>query len=324
MEMKRKSMIMGAALTAALCLCMMRGVEDVNAAEETISQPNSYTVTETAPYYVRSTDELSVYAEPFSESGIEAQVPAGVEFIVLGETDQGWLQVRYLGQRKYITGENTEAYAGGKRQTLLPVLDAGAGYRVAFLGDSITYGDRLRDQSQSYASLLADNMQAEAYYNYGLNGSCMGGEHPDRFFDRYPEMEADLDLIFVLGGTNDYEFATPLGTMGDTGSRTFYGCLNLLMCSLKQKYPDAQIVFMTPLHRNGGTRQNQEGFVLEDYVNAVLNMGEFYDIPVVDLYHAQGLDFSWNRRYLVDGLHPTAAGHRKIADYLYTVLFPAQ
>ncbi len=332
MKLKSKQVMnrIGAALIAALYLFVV-GAADVQAAQagSTTGQAldgsdasvPAYTVTPHPTWYVETVKEAYVYLEPFESAGVIAVVPAETIFIVTGAADNGWCQVYYRGFLGYMTPADLTVYAGGEVQTVLPSLDASVGYRVSFLGDSFTYGDKLADRGQSYASLLAGMMQATEYGNYGLNGSCMGGIHPDRFVDRYVLMSADANLIFVLGGTNDYEFATPIGMMTDTDSNTYYGCLNLLMCSLQQMYPEAEIVFLTPLRRNRGTRLNVAGHNLEDYADAMMNMGEFYDIPVMDLYHAQELNFVGNRYYLVDGLHPTAVGHKAIADYIYGHLF---
>lgn len=320
---KKTANRIGAACIAALCF-FMTGTMQTNAASSGNAagvQTYSYSVTPQPAWYVQTTKETTVYAEPYTDAVKLADVPEKMVFIVTGAADNGWCRVYYMGMQGYITPADLTVYTGGEDSTSLPKLDAVAGYRVSFLGDSFTYGDKLKDRAQCYAALLADMMQAEDYENYGLNGSCMGGVHPDRFIDRYTQIPEDTELIFVLGGTNDYEFATPIGSMTDTDSTTFYGCLNLLMCSLQQKYPEAEIIFLTPMHRNGGTKKNTQGYVLEDYAYAMMNMGEFYDIPVVDLYHAQGLNFTGNKRYLADGLHPTAVGHRKIAQYLYGLLF---
>lgn len=317
----------GAAVMAALYL-FGAGTVDVQAAqgapattETTAVEKATYTVIPHPTWYVETVKEAYVYLEPYAEAAVIAVVPAETIFIVTGASDNGWCQVYYNGVIGYMTPADLTVYLGGEVQTALPTLSTTENYRVNFLGDSITYGDELADRNRSYASLLAGMMQASAYGNYGLNASCMGGINPDRFVDRYGWMSLEADLVFVLGGTNDYEFATPIGTMTDRDSTTFYGCLNLLMCSLQQMYPEAEIIFMTPLCRNGGTRPNAAGNTLEDYAYAMMNMGEFYDIPVMDLYHAKELNFVGSRYYLVDGLHPTEAGHRVMANYIYGQLF---
>lgn len=320
MKMKQRIRIIGAALLAALCFFLSITELPVQAAG-IYQTPVTYTVAPFGPCYVETTADIPIYLEPsFSSAGIGV-AGADVVFMVTGITSNGWYQTQYLGNVCYITPANLIPYMGGDVATPLPALSQTGEYHVNFLGDSITYGDKLSNRNKSFATLLSGMMNAVTYNNYGLKGSCMGGNHPDRFWDRHFAMTNDANLVFVMGGTNDYEFSTPIGNVGDVGTETFYGVLNQLMCSLQQKYPYAQIVFLTPLHRLRGNWKNADGRTVEDYVNAMIVMGEFYDIPVVDLYHAEGLNFVGNRNYLVDGLHPTAAGHKKLADYIYRVLF---
>ena len=94
------------------------------------------------------------------------------------------------------------------------------------------------------------------------------------------------------------------------------------MCGLKQMYPDAEIVFMTPLKRVGYMRRNQKGYCLNQYVTAINEMANFYGIRVVDLFNEPELDFSSKKNlYLVDGLHPNEMGHALVSVYLYRTLF---
>lgn len=336
--MKHKKLTFRAALIAALCFPLAgvfllpdmglyeMGTVQAGMASQTppLQAPAAlpdFTVTPAA-CHIQAAESLLVWAEPFENAPqCVGQVDAGTVFMVCGVTSNGWFQVRYLGQKRYVSPAGVVFYTGGEERTELPLLDQEKGYRVAFLGDSVTYGDKLSSQSSTYASRLAVKMGAEAYDNYGMNGSCMGGNHPERFWDRYSAMTEDAELVFVFGGTNDYEWSTPIGAMGDGSTQTFYGVLNLLMSSMKQKYPDAQIIFLTPLRRLRDTWKNSEGYVLADYANAIVEMGAFYDIPVVDLYHTSSMNFVGRRGYLADGLHPTATGHKALADYLYGLLW---
>ena len=65
-------------------------------------------------------------------------------------------------------------------------------------------------------------------------------------------MQDNVDIVFVFGGTNDYGHGdAPFGKFEDRTMDTYCGALHYLMRGLIQKYPAAQIVFMTPLHREG-------------------------------------------------------------------------
>ena len=97
------------------------------------------------------------------------------------------------------------------------------------------------------------------------------------------------------------------------------------MQKLINKFPDAQIVVMTPLHRSS---ENELGFnewgvrrdhTLEDYVDAIISIAGFYGIPVLDLFRTSGIQPRIpviQEKYMPDGLHPSDAGHAKIAKRL--------
>jgi hypothetical protein len=57
-------------------------------------------------------------------------------------------------------------------------------------------------------------------------------------------MDDDADLITVFGGTNDFNANSPIGTIADTASTTFYGSLHILIEGLIDKYPSKAIAFI--------------------------------------------------------------------------------
>ena len=89
------------------------------------------------------------------------------------------------------------------------------------------------------------------------------------------------------------------------------------MTTLIERYPAAEIVFMTPLHRAGEVREGVPH--LCEYVRAIREVAEYYALPVLDLYATSGIQpqNEVNRRqYAPDGLHPNDAGAERIADRL--------
>ena len=120
-----------------------------------------------------------------------------------------------------------------------------------------------------------------------------------------------------------------MGTMKDRTNDTFYGAYHLLLQQLIHRYPCAQLVVMTPMHRcseedmpfnDAGVRR---AGVLKDYVEAIREVAEFYSVPVVDLFAESGIQPRMEihkNMYMPDGLHPNDAGHIKIADCLLRIL----
>ncbi len=317
--MKKKAVTLLAGM--ALCLLCFLGSGREAAAQE---EQAAIAIT---PYtaYLSMKADTEVHMMPGTAWIVLGSLREGQPAIATGKTDNGWLQIYYVGMTGYIPGDAVEEYTVPPPTVWREITIEGE-IKINALGDSITYGDKLSDRGQAFPGVVAAKAGAVTLNNYGWNGSSIGGPHPDRLIDRYPAMEPDANLILVLGGTNDYaqfnKMGTPVGAMGDLTPDTFYGALNLLMCGLKQKYPDGEVVFMTPLRRVGYMRRNQNGYYLNQYVTAIQEMAAFWGIRVIDLFNEPELDFSSKQAaYLVDGLHPNAAGHGLVGACVYRKLF---
>ncbi len=206
------------------------------------------------------------------------------------------------------------------------------GKKIAFLGDSITEGAGVADRANIYWNRVATKTGAECY-GYGIGGTRIARQkvptnprHDSDFGSRVDSMIPDADVIVVFGGTNDFGHGdAPFGSMADRDNDTFYGALHMLYRKLQERYPNAQIVVMTPTHRlsedNGvwnelGVRRPGK---LLDYVNIIREVAAYYSIPVLDLWNVSGIQPAVNAmkdRFMPDGLHPNDAGHEKIADKL--------
>ena len=126
---------------------------------------------------------------------------------------------------------------------------------VVFLGDSITLGYGLENQTERFSSVFC-RMTNTIEINYGATGTLMaraGISTADgsSFIDRYPMME-DGDLVIVFGGTNDY-FWTDTPISGDMceDDRYFENAVHHLCSGLKEKYAGKPIVFILPYKMRG-------------------------------------------------------------------------
>ena len=196
---------------------------------------------------------------------------------------------------------------------------------VLFLGDSITQGVGAGSVENRYTDVFARNTGATSV-NYGLSGTRIahqinftpGLSHDRDFIMRVDEMQDTADMVVVFGGTNDFGHGdAPLGDFGDRDQCTFYGALHTLITKLVNKYPEARIVFMTPLHRfHEESEINCHGNPLSAYVNAIREVCEYYSLPVLDLYANSGIQPKLDvikEIYMPDGLHPSAKGAERIA-----------
>ncbi len=211
--------------------------------------------------------------------------------------------------------------------------------KINFLGDSITEGVGVSSIDKVYWKLL-EARDGCISRGYGISGTRIAKQpNGDEtltinkyFASRVDGMDADVDVIVIFGGTNDYGHGNAaMGKMSDRTVDTFYGALHVLYSSLMVKYPEAQIVVMTPCHRlTEDEVYNSNGVrnvgTLEDYVNVITEVAGYYGIPVLDLYRTSGMQPKVECKkelYMPDGLHPSDAGHEiiysRLRDFLISL-----
>lgn len=204
------------------------------------------------------------------------------------------------------------------------------GKKLAFLGDSITEGVGPSSLENVYWKILERNTGAKCF-GYGISGSRIAkqripGPYPEserHFSTRVAEMIPDADIVVVFGGVNDFGHGdAPFGTHADRTEDTFCGAVHLLMEKLVDRYPEAAIVFMTPMHCADedditytcyGARRCGN---LRMYADAIIEAAAYYAIPVLDLYRTSGIQprvDALRQRYMPDGIHPNDAGNARIA-----------
>ena len=197
---------------------------------------------------------------------------------------------------------------------------------ICFLGDSITEGHGTSTPDKKFSELIYKRCKLAAAYNYGIGGSRIArqqtkSENPRwdmDFCGRFSEMKDNADIVFVFGGTNDYGHGdAPIGEFSDRTPDTFYGGLHYLMSGRIEKYPEAVIVFATPLHRGGDTSTRDGRPDLKGFRDMIKEVAEYYSLPVLDLWSMSGLSTNSPvicERYVPDKLHPNDAGHVVLAD----------
>lgn len=200
------------------------------------------------------------------------------------------------------------------------------------IGDSITAG---ADSTRGYApmdypypELVKERLGLKKCINYGANGTYLTDFKGDgsAIVTRYKQMADNADIVSVLGGINDFcegdgkQTSIALGTIDDTDIKTIYGALNVLAKGLKEKYPNSFIFFMTPMKVTAPHYPPTVTYDLPVLVQAIKDVGNKYDLPVLDLYNDCPYQNEMVQPYS-DGIHPTQNFVRKelaplIADFI--------
>lgn len=212
--------------------------------------------------------------------------------------------------------------------------------KINFLGDSITEGHGTSGNGFRFVDLVKEMAGLAASRNYGIGGTRIARQqHPGNewfdqdFMSRVDRMDPDADVIVVFGGTNDFGHGdAPFGTFEDRTPDTFSGALHVLYNKLIERYPEAEIVVLTPLHRgnednplgdNWNKTEGVEYGPLKKYVDRIRETAEYYSLPVLDLWSMGKLQARTDvirQKYMPDGLHPNDAGHRILAERICSFL----
>lgn len=157
-------------------------------------------------------------------------------------------------------------------------------------------------------------------------------ENNRQAFDYFEERMAELTAIdfsktkvlIIEHGTNDYNAARGLDNPEDKYDiTTFGGALRSSLKLLQEKYPDMQIVLLSPLYCEFPELNGQPGYltdfgqgVLDDYVSLEQAIAEEFGVPFIDAYHNSGIWEPNAEEYLADGLHLTDEGTILLSEFV--------
>ena len=197
------------------------------------------------------------------------------------------------------------------------------GKKYCCIGDSITDGS-------NYPRWLAQETGMILIYDNGRAGTCVGYDDVMGGGEDRPHNQASMctdvrvnlipletEVITILGGCNDW--AGQGLTLGNIDSphehNTFYGAYQLMLDKIYARLPNVEIVLLEIIYRKDEeTLATAEGKKMNDYRQAVRDIGYKYGLPVLKTYQNCGINNHNQNLYLADGVHPNLVGQRKIAD----------
>lgn len=168
-------------------------------------------------------------------------------------------------------------------------------------GDSITHGYDAKAPAASYASIVADALDAYAI-NKGIGGEI--------FFPTLSELKDDIepDYITVAYGTNDWSKVNL--ERFDNNSRKFFENLSVL-------YPNAKIFALAPIWRGNYNKEDRKydfSHTAEHFKAIAKDIPNLYVIDCFDFVPHDPACFS------PDVLHPNDEGFSYYAENLITAL----
>jgi len=241
----------------------------------------------------------------------------------------------------------------------------------ASYGDSITYLNQFSDGG--WAHYVSDYFETANHYTRGVGGSTISFNTAYTFYcdekgqtvsssssydgighnccfsswDRiYTTLnKIDIDMIIIMGGTNDFAAGYSLGDLsfsssnsfdtawisssyyngGDYSIKSFKGGLASTVMKIQALKPNCRVILATPLSGRTNTAMvnmtapqiNRNGNTMEHFSNAVMEVGHFLSVPVIDIYGNTGINFFNSNQFIRDNTHPnTIAGKKAIASVI--------
>ena len=140
---------------------------------------------------------------------------------------------------------------------------------------------------------------------------------------------ADADVWTVNGGINDVGYSSQLGALAPTGSTfdntTVYGALQSIVENIMARREHPRLILITPTHSKVDAYSIDDyGITIEQIRKAYIDVGEYYGVPVVDLWSEGGIN-AFNMADVTyptttDKVHPNMTGARLMAMPIYTAI----
>lgn len=219
-------------------------------------------------------------------------------------------------------------FDGAPATTPVSIANQWEGKKWVVVGDSISDSE-FDTMNNKYHFYVKPKLNIATIYDHAQAGATIAkGTNTNNMVDIINTITT-ADLITVFGGTNDYGTGKQSGTIDSTDTTTIYGALHHICQRMINYHPNAKYALFTPLRRSnnwasstgvikdGRGISGASGLTLENIADIVLEVGEYYSIPVLDLLRKSGIEPSFTTHkdlYMPDGLHPNSTGHERISN----------
>lgn len=249
-----------------------------------------------------------------------------------------------------ISNVDITQYISVKFELIRDILYADNGVRWCAMGDSITEGyysylddedqpTNAKGPSKAWATKVAAINKWELT-NLGVGGSgWLDPAGNDNKTAYTIARDADLtgyNLITLAYGVNDWKGNQPLGTINDdpgvTTPTTVLQSMKKTIETILYKNPTCKVIGILPINScRYGTKANNWGLgytnndpqnppiitkTLEEFVQAMVSVYEYYGIQYIDMAHASTVTRENIETLLIDGVHPSEDCHTLMAHEL--------
>ena len=279
----------------------------------------STTVGNTTPYGCAFYDSENQYISGVVvsvEKNMFLEIPENAAFFRYGMHDPKWDDATY--NKFTVVGKPITQIIGKLTHTGLY-----GNYSWNAVGDSIT-------QQARYTNIIKDILRIN-YTNCGIGSSTIAVNNTYLTNQSIVERVCGLngvtpypnaDIWTINGGLNDVLYKSALGAIAPTGSTfdtsTVYGALQSIVENIMGRSAQPRLILITPTHSvRDSWSKDTYGITIDEIRQAFINVGEYYGVPVIDLWKLGGIN-AYNMSKdtnptTLDGVHPNDNGAKLMA-----------
>lgn len=199
--------------------------------------------------------------------------------------------------------------------------------KILFLGDSITDMSRNRETEFFYNSygfayplFVEGELSTKHPHQYEVLNKGISG---NRVVDLYARIKIDCwnhtpDVISIFIGVNDVWHGLFEGIGNGVDIERFEKVYRMLIDDTRKVLPNAKFILVAPFFLEGSaTNDRMDEFInIYKYADVVRKIANDYGFPIVDLQakFTSLAEKNGASYYLYDGVHPTIAASKIIAD----------
>ena len=199
--------------------------------------------------------------------------------------------------------------------------------KILFLGDSITDMSRNRETEFFYNSygfayplFIEGELGTKYPKQFEILNKGIGG---NRVVDLYSRIKIDCwnhkpDVVSIFIGVNDVWHGLFEGIGNGVDIERFEKVYRMLIDDTRKALPNAKFILVVPFFLEGSaTSERMDEFInIYKYADVVRKIANDYGFPIVDLQSkfTSLAEKDGASHYLYDGVHPTIAASKIIAD----------
>lgn len=234
----------------------------------------------------------TIRIDSFNNSGIYADITIDLDNIP-----------KITGTDKFILHENTKRSSSEEDKDNYWV-----GKLWLCIGDSLTAQNLYQNKVKELVGFKNVVTQANAGFTLA------------QFMKNVTDTQIDnADFITIMLSMNDFGGNTPIGSLKDKTSGTFYGEIYLAIKRILERKNNVRLMFIIPhnpgqhdIYFNPINELNKAGeHYYYDYVEAVERSCKYYSIPYVNLYAECGLN-EFNQSYFFNSSNDYVHGNEKL------------